>query len=177
MLPELQTRFDALEERKQMLLEELHGLEGTQLTFHPAPDAWSLLQVADHLARVEAAVVQEIRHRRSKPHARKHFRDRIGAGIVRLIFALGVRVKMPIPQIAPGNDLPVEQTEQRWKETRQVLRQLMDEVTPATRERPAMRHPVGGPLTAAETLRFVTRHFDHHLRQIRRIRSSPAFPR
>ena len=49
--------------------------------------------------------------------------------------------------------------------------------TPASKLSETMfRHPIAGPMNVEQSLLFVTRHFDHHRRQISRIRRSGAFP-
>lgn len=176
MLPTLQARFDALEERRRALLDELRGGAPAQLRFRPSPDAWSPLAVAHHLVRVEQEVLRSLRDPAQAHPRSPGVRDRVGALVVWAVFRLGVRVRVPVRGVRPDPEPSLNQVERGWSETRPALRAYLAGVGEADRSAAVFRHPIGGPLTAEETLRFLTRHWDHHLRQLRRIRAAPGFP-
>lgn len=177
MLPSLQAHFDALEERRQALVAELEGCAPEQLSFRQAPEAWSLGEVAHHLLLVEQGVLQVLSDERRQHPGRRTILNRIGSVAVRVVFALGIRVKVPIRSVVPTGDVPLNEVKQQWNDTRAGIRVYLEGVASPTLRQPLLRHPVSGPMDVSQGLVFLRRHFDHHLRQVARMRRSAAFPR
>lgn len=175
MLPQLAGRWERLERERQALLRTLRGLSEAQLAFHPAPGAWSLRDVAEHLLRVDTAVERQSRAS-PPPDTRRSLRQQVGRGITWLIFRLGVRVPMPVRGLAPTGELDLEQIDEQWDGVRAALHARMQEVVPATQTDPVFVHPLAGPLDAPATLDFLRCHFEHHLRQAARIRAAAGLP-
>ena len=176
MHPDLQSRFDALEERRHHLLAQIDGYSPEQQAFRPAPHAWAIRDVAHHLLLVEQGVLRALSsHQRPDP-GRRTVRDRVGALLVRLVFALGIRVKMPIKGLQPQGDPPLDEIRRQWQQARVAMAAFLEQVDSAQLRQSLLRHPVAGPLDLLQGLDFLGQHFDHHLRQIRRIRSAAGFP-
>ncbi len=177
MLPSLQSAFDALEQRRQSLLGELEHCTPEQRSFQPARGAWSLAEVTHHLLLVEQGVLGVLADRGRASPGRRRIRDRIGSVAVRVVFALGIRVKVPVRGVRPKAGVPLEEVRQQWDDTRAALSVYLESITEAALRQPVLRHPVSGPMDVLQGLVFLTRHFDHHLRQVERIRRAAAFPR
>ncbi len=175
MLSKLQTRFDALEQRRHRLLGELARLGEAQLRFQPAPGAWSLQEVVHHLLLVDQAVLRAA-DRAAEVRMRRSLRERIGYVAVWLVLKLGVRVRVPVRGVAPQVGISLSELQEQWGETRIALKACLNSFTERTMQHTVARHPVGGPLNAVQTLLFLTRHFDHHMRQINRIQRAAGFP-
>jgi len=105
---------------------------------------------------------------------RRSFREWVGALMVRVIFRLGLRVRMPTQRVAPDPSPLLEDVATRWEQAGEKVRKaiLQREGSPA----PMMRHPVAGPLDPLQTAGFLLDHLRHHQRQLQRIRNSPGFP-
>ena len=177
MLPALQGHFQALEDRRHQLLAELDRCTAAQRVFQPASDAWSLAGVAHHLLLVEQSTLQFLSSPQRAAPTRRRLRHLVGLPLVRLVFALGIRVKVPIRGIKPRPDLPLPELKQQWEEVRTAMAAYLDGITGDALQEPVLAHPIGGPMNIPQGLDFLVRHFDHHLRQVARIRSAPAFPR
>jgi uncharacterized damage-inducible protein DinB len=176
MLAANRTRFASLERRRQALLGDLETLGDAALSFRPAPGTWSLLEVVHHLVLVEQGILRPGHDRPDQPRRRKNLRERVGCAAVWLVFKLGLRVKIPTNRVRPQPGLSLSRLEQEWAASRMSLEAYLDS-TPASMPSETMfRHPIGGPMNVEQTLLFLTRHFDHHRRQISRIRRSGAFP-
>ena len=78
-------------------------------------------------------------------------------------------------EVRPRPDVDFEKLQKRWTEARDRLREELEGVTEATRDRPFVHHPLAGPLSALESVGFLARHHDHHMRQMARIEASPAY--
>jgi len=170
------TRFAALERRRHALLAELETLGDSALSFRPAPGAWSILEVVHHLVLVEQGILRPAHDGPAQLRRRRNFRERVGCAAVWLVFKLGLRVKIPTKRVRPQPGLNLSRLEQEWAASRTSLEAYLDS-TPASMPSETMfRHPIGGPMNVEQTLLFLTRPFDHHRRQISRIRRSGAFP-
>lgn len=176
MLAAPRTRFAALERRRQALLGELETLGDAALSFRPAPGTWSILEVVHHLVLLEQGILRAAHEGPAQPRRRKNLRERIGCAGVWLVFKLRLRVRIPTNRVRPQPGLPLSRLKQEWAACRTSLEAYLDS-TPASKLNETMfRHPIGGPMNVEQTLLFLTRHFDHHRRQISRIRRSGAFP-
>ena len=178
MLPPLQLRFDALETRRTHLIAELVALAPAQIAFHPAPGAWSLPDVAQHLSLVDARTTRVLTERRVTGIPRRTLGD-VFYRAPKLGFYFGahfIRAKMPVKGVAPDPPQPLADTAAKWEATRASLAAYLAEIDDARARAIVYRHPVGGFMDIFDTLRFLTRHHDHHLRQTVRIRRAPGFP-
>ncbi len=177
MLPTLQAHFDALEKRRQDFLTALERCTPEQRSFQPEAGEWSLGEVAHHLLLVEQGVLGVLADGGRAPTGRRRIRDWIGSAAVRLVFALGIRVKVPVRGVRPKAGVPLEEVRRQWDDTRAALVVYLESITESALRKPVLRHPISGPMDVLQGLVFLGRHFDHHLRQARRIRRAAAFPR
>ena len=176
MLAANRTRFAALERRRQALLGELETLGDSALSFRPAPGTWSILEVVHHLVLLEQGILRAVQDEPAQPRRRRNLRERVGCAAVWLVFKLGLRVKIPTNRVRPQPGLPLSRLEQEWAASRASLEAYLDSAPASMPSETMFRHPIGGPMNVEQTLLFLTRHFDHHRRQISRIRRSGAFP-
>ncbi len=177
MLPGLNDPFGRLEARRTALLLELGALTPLQLAFRPSPDAWSPTEVAHHLSLVDARTTRVLTERRVSGVTRRRARDvLVRAPLLRLYFAIGWRAKMPVKGVAPDPTVPLERTAAQWAETRRTLAAYLDAMDEDACRAIVYRHPIAGFMDIVETLHFLSRHHDHHLRQVARIRAAPGFP-
>lgn len=176
MLPILAKHWDALEARRQALLLELAATSPAGLAFRPAPGAWSLEDVAQHLWLVEKGAVHVLRDRFDKPPLASDPLSPVKIVAMRLLVPCGIRIKAPVQAIIPQVRMSVDTVRDEWERTRAALHGLLEQVTPAHLGKRIFRHPIFGPMTIAESAEFVWRHHDHHLHQVRRIRGAAGFP-
>ena len=176
MLAAPATRFAALQRRRQALLRELETLRDAALSFRPAPGVWSILEVVHHLVLVEQGIVQAAQDAPAQPRRRRSLRERVGYAGVWLVFKLGLRVRIPTNRVRPQPGLGFSRLKQEWAASRTSLKAYLDSTPASKLSETIFRHPIGGPMNVEQTLLFLIRHFDHHGRQISRIRRSGAFP-
>ncbi|MCB1055767.1 MAG: DinB family protein [Acidobacteria bacterium] len=174
MLDELAARFDDLEESRKALLQDLGARTPEQLSFQPEPTAWSMRQVAEHLWKVESAFLKAAQ----PPGAagRLSLRNRLLRPVLWVIFRLGIRVQAPTRRVLPTESLDLAEIETRWQSTREDFRAFLEAIAPDQLSMARFEHPIAGPLTPVELLAFLSDHFAHHHRQLRRIAAAPGFP-
>lgn len=178
MHPQLLAPFDAFERRKSNFLSELAGLDEAQLHFRPAPEAWSLLDVADHLSRTEAAVAKALAEGIPADRAKRKLKHVLKLRLV--LIALSLPVRVPVPpnsqNIRPGSDLTLDGVRESWGAHRRSLAEQLASYGDADMQRMVVRHPIAGPVAPRHTIAFLNAHFDHHRYQVARLRKHPGFP-
>jgi uncharacterized damage-inducible protein DinB len=173
MHTDLAPLFAQLEARKRALLEALREMPPDQLQFRPDPNSWSPLQVAEHLMLVERGFNAQLARPRETPTTLRH---RIGAVVVWVVMKTGIRVKAPVQAVVPSEAMSYEDLAATWDEVRIELKDLLDAVPAENVGKRLLRHPVAGPMDYVKGLDFAIAHFDRHLRQFERIRSTARFP-
>ncbi len=151
-------------------------MTAAELEFRPAPEAWSSLQVARHVQLTERAIAVSLRRGAGAVPARRTWKQKLGNVVVGTVLRLGIRVRLPIRAVTPEDALDRSDLFAEWERERGDLRGLLEKVDRDGFRSPAFVHPVAGPMNVSETLGFLERHFDHHLRQLDRIRRSPGYP-
>lgn len=168
--------FDRIESRRRELLAEADRLGAEQLTFRPEPNAWSTLDVLEHLVKVEEAIAERVRVREPRS-LREAARAKAALAAMRLVFGLRRRVKVPVQGILPLGGVTLTDLVNRWESAQATLRTKLEAFGPGHWSRPMMRHPLIGLLTPSEGLTFIHWHMAHHRRQIARIRRVAGYPR
>jgi hypothetical protein len=176
MLPALAHQWDALETRRQAFLAELAATSPAALAWRPAPDAWSLEDVAQHLWLVERGIVHVLDARWDKPPLKRGLLSPLTTPLMRLIVHRGYRIKAPVKEIVPKERMAVDAVRAEWDRTRATLHALLERTTPDREARKLFRHPILGAMSVGETAEFIWRHHDHHAHQVRRIRGAAGFP-
>jgi len=169
MLPELRPRLDALERRRDLLLAELGALPPEELAHRSAPGVWTLAEVAQHLMLVERGTARILAARADKPPIPRGRLDPLRRLGMRIILGR-IRFKAPMPQILPEPGMTLPEVREEWDRVRASLRTTLAHVTAARLDRPIFKHPLAGVMSVPETLDFLARHHDHHLRQVARLK-------
>jgi uncharacterized damage-inducible protein DinB len=164
-----------LETRRRELMAEADRLTAEQLTFRPAPNSWSALEVIEHLVKVEEGIAARIRPREPRGLI-ETMKVKAALGAMCVLFGFGGRSKVPVQGILPLGGATLSDLASRWEAAQAALRERLESFGPGDWSRPMMRHPLIGRLTPAEGLTFVYRHMGHHRRQLARIRGAAGFP-
>ncbi len=167
---------DRIDHQRRALLAEVDELTPEQLVFRPAEGSWSVLEVVEHLVRVDEGIVSRVNKRRPRTWG-EAARARLSLQLMSVYFLLGRRFKAPVQTILPQGGVTLTDLGARWEAARHAMRNTLDGFGPTDFAHSMMRHPLLGLLTPVETLTFILRHIAHHRRQIARIRRSPAYPR
>lgn len=181
MLPRLRTQFDALTARHATFEAETRALSGAQLCFRPADGAWSIAEVAQHIFHVE----REVTKAAAKPGVERRGRKRTArewAGMIVFLAVVKLNFRIRVPQkvagrVTPAADPDMDALWPEWRELRENLARHLESLSGENLGDMAFKHPIVGPTSVRGMLPFLTRHFDHHMRQVRRIRGSARFPR
>lgn len=175
MLPSLHKRFTVLENTRAQLLKELKRLHESQLAFKSAPEAWSILEVVEHLILVERASLSYLHKKRGDLASLKKL-GRVDSAWRCFLLACALRsplkFKAPAKSVLPNSGQSLHELQTEWEELRLQWRTTLESLTPDMMRLPLSGHPVAGRFTAAQGLFWMAEHMRHHLKQIARIQKT-----
>jgi uncharacterized damage-inducible protein DinB len=164
-----------IESRHREVIAEVDQLTTEQLTFRSTPNAWSALDVIEHLVKVEEGIASRVRPREARGLV-EAAKVKAALGIMRVVFAVGGRIRVPVQAVLPLGGVTLSDLVSRWDAAQVALRERLEGLDDRDWSRPMMRHPLIGRLTPSECLVFIHRHMGHHRRQISRIRRERGYP-
>jgi hypothetical protein len=165
--------MDKLNLQKQSLLASIRDLPGSKLALRPQADAWCVLDVVDHLMKVERAMVDEFERNVALKNP-VTLADRLRAYGVLGVMLSPLRVKVPasasstLPEV---NSSFFEMVEQ-WTQFRSQMAQRIARFAPEELPFGVTRHPVSGWMDLPLALAFLSAHLQHHAYQVKRIQSA-----
>lgn len=181
MFPRLRAQLDALAARRATFEADTRALSEAQLRFRPAEGAWSVAEVAQHVLHVEHEVTKAAMKPGVERRGRKRTpREWAGMILFLAVVKLGVRIRVPqkvAGRVTPATNPDMDALWPEWRDVHERLAQHLETVRAENLGDMAFKHPIVGPTSVRGMLPFLTQHFDHHMRQVGRIRRSPDFPR
>lgn len=180
MLPRLRAELDGVTRRRMTFEARTRVLSEAQLRFRPSAGSWSIAEVAQHLLHVE----REVTKAASKPGVERRRRRRTAKEWMGYLAFLGIvhlrgRIKVPgkvAGRVTPAAEPDMDQLWREWSELHANLAAHLETIREEHLGLMAFKHPIMGPTSIKGVLPFFRQHFDHHMRQVRRIRRSPGFP-
>ncbi len=174
----VEKRYQPLENSLNQLLEELSELSGEQLQFKPSEDSWSILEVLDHAYKVEKGtffyIKKKTKYADELPMA--GLSSSLSSFILNTALRSSFKFEAPTKYVQPDEDLSFVELREEWDELRDLSRRALDMIDVKLAKKLIFKHPMAGMLNILQTLTFLQAHFDHHLKQIERIRKNPEFP-
>lgn len=168
------------ERTRAKFLESVKGLMPEQWNFKPAPDRWSVAEVAEHITVSEEGIMQLVRERiLATPVASAEEKEKTkGKEEAVLTKVVDRSVKAQAPEFLKPSG--------RWKSEPELVQEyekrrganiayikttndpLHDHVLP---------HPAAGPLDGYEWLLLISAHSERHTAQIEEVKADPNFPK
>ena len=168
--------LEGLEQRRRALAQRLGARSESQLQTRPAPGAWSLLDVAEHLMLAERATLSWITERRAGRSLARRWYDPLLKRLIARTLDSSLRLPVAGAVITPRGQDSLPEVMRKWSEVRDAWRAYLAAMPGDGHDVLVFRHPIGVGMTAGETLVFLRRHFDHHLHQVRRIERATRLP-
>lgn len=129
------------------------------------PGEWTAAQHVEHLALAD----EEAARQAGTPSGERPGRMTwLALPLVCLLLRFGPRVPAPgsLANLEPRADITPDEARAHWAAARAQFQAQMDTLSPADARRVVFRHPVAGPLDAAQTLRLGLTHGEYHRRQL-----------
>jgi uncharacterized damage-inducible protein DinB len=167
--------FRELEAQRAELLEEFATWSTTRLDFRPAPGAWSVVEVLDHIVRAETGTIADLRTGLQHPHPLgEEERPRIAELDRALRSDQSFKVPATAAAIHPDAQTTLADVADRWQQARLDLGSLLETLPPGIDRCGVFRHPFAGWMTVADVLEHFSAHLYHHGFQLARLRASSA---
>jgi DinB superfamily len=165
----LGNRLQTFNQKRGALLNEMGTLDPDKLVAKPLAGKWSILEIIEHLAIAERAVLQGLPEPSRLNARERRLKHRFSYAIVMFVLKFGVPVQVPSPAMLPRGDRSLAELRRLWDENQEWLRAYIDSLDSKGFRRAVFEHPVAGPLTVEQAVHMDQVHFDTHVRQIRRL--------
>lgn len=163
-------KWQALENNRLQLIQELSHLDTTILNKKPNPEKWSALQNIVHLIQAEkqsfAYIQKKLSYQGDLPPS--GFKSKMRLMALKLVFSLPFKYKAPaavgenLPEISDLTTLNME-----WSNLRSELLTFLKSLPESTFEKEVWKHPFAGKLSLLQMLDFFGAHIDRHREQIK----------
>ena len=160
-----------LQMTEQWLSDEVSRLSAAQLAFKPAPDAWSIMQVLDHLVVVGPIYWQDLQKAVQGPPSTAVKRD-TDADILWYGIDRTHRETAIPPEVPKGDLRDAGQALDAIRKQHARLRQYIKTTTDDLRSRVVERQGSD----AYQWALLISTHEQRHVLQIREIKADPKFP-
>src|SRR5437879_198013 len=166
-----------MQQTRQDFLKSINGLSEAQLKFKPAPDKWSVMEVAEHIALSEDALAGMAMKVMSDPAADKKAQmygkeDKLVVGVTdRSHKAQAPDMLKPTGKWATEGELLKAFNASRDKNVDFV------KITSEADLRSHMGQSPLGELDAHEWMLFMAGHSARHTKQIEEVKADPNFPK
>ncbi len=168
----LESTFRIIESDLESLIAELSVYPEELLSKKPSPNAWSVLEVLQHLMIAEKGSMAYVKKKTSYPDSLKnagladHYRK------LRLHLFLHLPIKVKAPAVVGENQFDPNATfagvVADWRAVRFEMKQFLDSVPDDWAQKLTYRHAFAGRMTFSGMLMFFNGHFHRHYKQIRR---------
>ena len=166
------TLFDGADANLAKLITELSQQDPATLAKKPAPNAWSVLEVMEHLRLAESFAMAYIKKKLSfnPTLPASNWQSRLRSFLLDLTLRLPIKRKAPkgvnVDNIKLDKDFATLAKE--WQDQRTELRAFLMELPSELYSKQVYKHPFGGRMSLAGMLSFYNTHFDRHSKQIQR---------
>lgn len=176
----LTAEMNRFERQIDMLLRQAESWPQATLQLRPSIHAWCALEVLDHLRRSGESVAQQAEHELTAATTRRAGRS-VRKALLFTIMRSSLRVGVPkaSPELHPHVPASLDDVANNLLQVGSRLRCLFDNLPFARGNAAVFYHPVGGWMSPAAALDFLTLHAGHHMHQLERLRnqSNPNPPR
>jgi hypothetical protein len=170
---------EEMERTRKAFLASLEGLTDAQYRYKPAPDRWSVAEVAEHIAVSEEMLLGMIKERILKAPASPELLSQVQPDSALLISRVTDRsTKVQAPEmLRPSGRFPtVDAVRAAFNQGRDKNIEFM-KTAPENLHAYAGPHPVLKVLDGYQWLLLVSAHSSRHTAQILEVKADPKFPR
>ena len=166
----LKKQFDMIESRRKKLLDELKKYPDELLNKKPLPEAWSAIQVMEHLMISEEASLKYLQKKTldTSRAAPAGFKSASKLFLLNLSFFMPVKYKAPAVLNPSEGFISLKEIESKWTKIREDIFQLTDSLNDAELKKELWKHAFAGKMNIYQMLDFFNTHFERHRKQIER---------
>ena len=176
MIAALESRLQKLEQGRVYFEKLLKQSNASQLGFAPHPRHWNILQVVDHIIKVERQTLNFLQNFDfSRKDEKVGMKNRIKFFLLKLSLKSNLKFKVPTKEVIPEVK-GVSELLQEWEKLRNDLNDFLEGYPIEKLQNFIFFHPKSGKLNIFQTLEFLQDHMKHHRQQVRRISNYADFP-
>ncbi len=161
-------QWHTLENKRVKLMSDLSKHNHAVLNKKPTPEAWSTLQVMQHLMTAELASLTYMKKKLSYgvniPKA--GFKSKMRRLALNIIFALPFKYKAPAILETFPDDADFETLKAEWASQRLDFQYFIDKLPDNVIVSEIWRHQIFGKMNISQMIDFFETHFDRHQKQI-----------
>jgi uncharacterized damage-inducible protein DinB len=155
-----------LDAERQALVAEIEQVPLAQREQRPSPQAWSVAEVLEHLARVERGIAKLIALRgREQPSAEQAEAAPLDAARIARVRGRSARLEAP-ERVRPSGTVTSADALRALEDARAQLREAVIAADSASLDACTHAHAVIGVLTLRDWVRFVAHHEARHAAQV-----------
>jgi len=167
-----------MEVTKAKLFATVSQYSEEQQQFRPSGNQWSMLDVVEHLAEVEAGINKlHIKYPPNQGTKKTTLKNEFYCHLFHIFFRLPTKVKAPATLEAPQGKLSLKEWSTMWNKERLIFKNTIENLNDSQLDKMVFKHPAAGPMNMYHTILFEDNHIKHHLHQIKRITKSQGFPK
>lgn len=168
--------FDSMDETRARLRARLERITDAEQSLRPSPDAWSVAEIAEHLAIIEERLSMLFPILLTKAEA-GGLQRKEGQAFqpisVEAMIERSRREKYTAPEpMRPTGKASLADSLSSLERSRQAIKALRPRLEALELTNVTYPHPAFGPLSAYQWLIFLGAHEDRHLRQIEKAMTS-----
>lgn len=168
-----------LRSTRKLFLDSVAGLSEAQWNFKPAPDVWSVAEVAEHIAVSEDTILGLVTEKVMKSPAEPDKRAEVkGKDDLILEKTVDRSKKFQAPEmLRPTHRWPNQQAViDHFKESRDHTLAYVEHTPDDLRDH-FLAHPVIGTMDGYQWLLLISAHSHRHTLQIEEVKANPNFPK
>lgn len=171
--PRLAELVELLGNARAELLAVMATVAPAEANRPPAPDAWSVAQIAEHLRLVEAGIAAGLERAADAAGAESLGPETETSSVLGALDRYRLdqrRSRLPAPpRVTPGGNADLGSALAGLEQSRQQLHALIERLNGRALSGVRFPHPAFGPLSCYEWLLFVGQHERRHTAQIREV--------
>ncbi len=176
---ERETALKSLQVTHDAFLKSIDGLSDAQWKFKPAPDRWSIAEVAEHITVAEGSIFELVEKQvMTSPITPEKRAKVVGKDEIVLQKVPDRSRKVQAPEfLKPTNRFAtreelVKAFEERRKATMDYVRTTNDDLRDHF-----FAHPMLGDLDAYQWILLISAHSERHTKQIEEVKADPNYPK
>jgi hypothetical protein len=167
-----------LADSRKEFLAAIDGVTDAQWKWKPAPERWSVAEVAEHVVLAEASQFEHVKKALAAP-ADADWEKRTRGKTEMIEYAMAPRlgrVQSPEP-LVPGGKLTRAEVKQRFERQREEIEKFARETNAPLKEHlDEHPFPIFNPLNAYQWLIYAPLHTMRHDKQIAEVKATPGYP-
>jgi uncharacterized damage-inducible protein DinB len=172
-MPDMNSRieniFNRVEAGRKKLFDGLRKYPDDLLNKKPAADAWSVMEVLQHLMASEEASLNYLR-KKVQDTSRSHNAGWAGKRrflLTKLIFITPIKFKAPENMNPQKGFMTLKEAEDKWHQLRAGIYDVISKLSDEELDKELWKHIISGKMNIYQMLEFFEFHIRRHQRQIK----------